>query len=282
MRVEDGVIEVICEGGYGSEARVMVELRTKFPGIGGTIVTNEGVATALREEHNPTPKSGHKTFLKHVIIKKLEDYFYRTRVYMFSHIPRPLGSVSRVDDDPYEACLYEWAFGTEGFSWEYVDQEGNSELVRLQDWDSFKASFNNAGIDMGLDCADPDDGRISQNIIHQYPAYIEDGRQMNPLWKRIDFGSRSINIDFDKLTAFLQDNREELTNALRNERYEMLLLVVDYLEKGIKKMKELDIGRLDALVGDYRRSNLRHYTARGLGLAESVPVYMNKRTESLI
>jgi len=35
----EGIIEFICEGGYGSEARIIVELRTRFPGIGGTILT---------------------------------------------------------------------------------------------------------------------------------------------------------------------------------------------------------------------------------------------------
>ena len=35
----EGVIEFICEGGFGSEANVKLELRTEFAGIGGTIIT---------------------------------------------------------------------------------------------------------------------------------------------------------------------------------------------------------------------------------------------------
>jgi hypothetical protein len=47
-------------------------------------------------------------------------------------------------------------------------------------------------------------------------------------------------------------------------------------------MKELDIGRLDALLGEYRRSSLRHYISKELGITESTPLYNNTRTESLI
>ena len=207
MDEDKGVIEFICEGGSGSEANVKVELRTIFAGIGGTIITNEGVATALREEFTPTPKSGHKMFLRHTIIKKLEDYFYRKGAYMFAHIPRPLGSISRTSDKAYEAYIYEWAFGSESFPWECIDKKGVRNLIKLRDWEKFVTSFNSAGINMELDCTDPNDGRISQNIIHQYPKPIEEGLEMSLLWKRIDFGTMSLNIDFEKLIIFLNENR---------------------------------------------------------------------------
>ena len=281
MNEDKGVIEFICEGGSGSEANVKVELRTIFAGVGGTILTNEGVATALREEYSPTPKSGHKMFLRHTIIKKLEDYFYRKRAYMFAHIPRPLGSISRSGESPYEAYIYEWAFGTESFPWECVDKKGVINLIKLRDWERFVTSFNSAGINMELDCTDPNDGRISQNIIHQYPKPIEDGLEMSLLWKRIDFGPMSLNIDFEKLQKFLNENRNDVIDILRNERYEMIRLSVEYLTKG-SNMKEVDIGRLDALIGEYRRSSLRHYIVKNLDSSASVPSYIKTRTEFLI
>jgi hypothetical protein len=281
MKEYKGVIEFICEGGFGSEANVKLELRTEFAGIGGTIITYEGVATALREEYTKTPRSGHKMFLRHAIIKKLEDYFYRTGAYMFAHIPRPLGSISKDSKNPYEAYIYEWAFGSEGFPWERVDSEGNLSPIRLNDWDNFVKNFNLAGINMELDCTDPMDGRISQNIIHQYPTPIKDGLEMSMLWKRIDFGPRSLNIDYDKLLNFINDKRKDLIDKLRNERFEMLLLAVEYLTKGTK-MNDLDIGRLDALIGEYRRSSLRHYISKDLGATEPTPLHYNTRTESLI
>ena len=281
MDEDKGVIEFICEGGSGSEANVKVELRTIFAGIGGTIITNEGVATALREEYTPTPKAGHKMFLRHTIIKKLEDYFYRKGAYMFAHIPRPLGSISRISDKPYEAYIYEWAFGTESFPWECVDKKGLRNVVKLRDWERFVTSYSSAGINMGLDCTDPMDGRISQNIIHQYPKPIEDGLEMSLLWKRIDFGPMSLNINFEKLLTFLNENRNDMIDVLRSEIYEMVMLAVEYLSKG-KDMKEIDIGRLDALIGEYRRSSLRHYIVKNLDSSASIPAYVKTRTEFLI
>ena len=281
MDEDKGIIEFICEGGSGSEANVKVELRTIFAGIGGTIITNEGVATALREEYTPTPKSGHKMFLRHTIIKKLEDYFYRKGAYMFAHIPRPLGSISRTSDKAYEAYIYEWAFGSESFPWECVDKKGIRNLVKLRDWEKFVTSFSSAGINMELDCTDPNDGRISQNIIHQYPKPIEEGLEMSLLWKRIDFGPMSLNIDFEKLIRFINENRNELIDVLRHERYEMIRLSVEYLTNRTN-MKEIDIGRLDALIGEYRRSSLRHYIVKNLDSSAQPPAYIKSRTEFLI
>jgi hypothetical protein len=203
LNESEGIIEFVCEGEMGSSAKVCIELRTKFPGIGGTIITHEGVACALREEFNPSPKSAHRTFLRHMIVKKLEDYFHRKGVYVFAHIPRPLGSMSREGEDSHESYIYEWAFGTEGFPWEYSDRDGYRTPIRLHDWDKFVTSFYSAGIDLQMDTADPDDGRISKNIIHQYPRPIADGTEMTSLWKRIDFGYESLRMDFDKLQRFL-------------------------------------------------------------------------------
>jgi len=200
---------------------------------------------------------------------------------MFAHIPRPLGSISRTNEESYEAYIYEWAFGTESFPWECVDKKGIRNLVVLRDWERFVASFNSAGINMELDCTDPNDGRISQNIIHQYPKPLENGIEMSLLWKRIDFGPMSLNIDFEKLKKFLNENRNDLIDVLRSERYEMIRLSVEYLTNK-NKMKEIDIGRLDALIGEYRRSSLRHYIVKNLDSSALSPTYSKIRTEFLI
>jgi hypothetical protein len=281
MKLNRGIIEFICEGGAGGEARVIVELRTKFPGIGGTIVTHEGVAAALREEYKITPKAGHKMFLRHAIIKKLDDYFHRTGVYFFAHVPRPLGSISRGGEDEYEAYIYEWAFGSDKFPWLFTFSDGRREPVRLHDWEIFASSFMTAGVNLANDITDPDDGRMAQNIVHQYPIPVGNRFEMSSLWKRIDFGFNSITIDFEGLSKFLHENKERLIQTLRYERYELILLARDYLAKG-SHMSEVDIGRLDALTGDYRSSSLRHVVASSLGVAgESAPVYIGERSESL-
>jgi hypothetical protein len=281
VRKNAGVIEFICEGGAGGEAKVTVELRTKFPGIGGTIITQEGVAAALRESYNRVPKSSHKVFLRHTIIKKLEDYFHRLERYSFAHIPRPLGSISRFGENACEAYIYEWAFGSDQFAWEYITSEGRPAPINLHDWHKFVEVFFSAGIDLQYDTVSSVDGRISQNIVHQYSIPSAGWSELNCLWKRIDFGENSIRIDYDKLLRFLHDEEQKLRQALRSERYEMLILAYEYLTKG-ERMDRVNIGRLDALVGDYRLSSLRHHISRGLGVSEELIAYMGARTESLL
>jgi len=275
---KDGVIEYIGHGGVGSEANIQVELRTVFPGIGGTLRTNEGVVAALREEFNNTPKAGHRMFIRHVTIKKLEDFFYRTGVYVFAHIPRPLGSISRQGTVPCEAYLYEWVFGTEGFPWKVAHPDGEWHDVHLRDWDDFVTHFRAIGLDLGRDCADPDDVRVSKNIIHQYASFQSGHEEMSSLWKRIDFGARSVGFDLDKLARFLHDNKQKLIAVLRSERYEMLVLGLEYLAS-TGQMKEIDIGRLEVLLGDFRRATLTQY-AIGLGSTQA-PASLGERTETL-
>ncbi|MCD6300354.1 MAG: hypothetical protein J7L78_04230, partial [Dehalococcoidales bacterium] len=65
--------EYICEGGFGDEAHIDVQLRREYPGIGGVILTYQALAVASRKEYSCSPQCGHKMFYKHTIIKKLED-----------------------------------------------------------------------------------------------------------------------------------------------------------------------------------------------------------------
>jgi hypothetical protein len=257
MAVQDGVVESIREAGAGSEARIFMELRTRFPGLGGTIVTQEGVAAALRIEYNQTPLVGHEMFIRHLVAKKLDDHFYRSGVYMFAHVPRVLGSISTGEQEPREAYLYEWAFGHDRFSWL---QSGTNDPIILRDWNSFVVCFADAGVDLGYDTTDPDDGRVSQNIVHQYPESLLSG-EMCSLWKRIDFGFSSIRMDLDRLSAYVQDQKAKLMGTLRYERYQMLRLAVIYLRhrKYQEPINDYDLGRLEQLICDFRRSSLSHY-----------------------
>lgn len=280
MENSEGVVEFICDGGSGEEARVKVELRTMFPGIGGTVHTSEGVATAFRQEHIPSPKSGHRMFLRHLIIKKLDDYFFRTGKYVFAHIARPLGSISQEEGEKKEAYLYEWAFGSEGFAWSQISAYGERSQVILRDWNHFVACFKNAGIDLLYDTTDVDDGNVSKNIIHQYPKSTSDGYEMNSLWKRIDFGIRSIRMNYDALDNFLGDNKTQLIDKLRYERYGMMRLALKYLKES-PTISQLYVGRLEVLIGEYRRWSLSHYTSRGSALSGKASVILGPGTEFL-
>ena len=259
---EDGLdsegVEFIHEGGVGSEARVDVELRTRFPGIGGTIDTYQGIAVARRNEFSRAPDIGHEMFLRHTLIKKLEDYFFKKGYYRYAHVTRPLGSTER-------AYIYEWAFGRDGFPWSYLDETGYSVSVRLDDWNSFNAIFLEAGIDLQSDCTNPDNGTISQNIVHQLHLGANVSQPiLNRLWKRIDFGPRSIRLDYERLLKHLQENDQDIRETLKVGRYDMMMLACRYLlNRGEIDPKERE--RLGMLVLDYRLSTLAYLNARGVG-----------------
>ncbi|MFC1915346.1 hypothetical protein ACFLW4_01430 [Chloroflexota bacterium] len=256
-------VEYIGEGGFGDEAEIIVQLRREFPGVGGVILTYQSLAVASRTEFNYSPHCGHKMFYKHAIVKKLEDYFFKTGVYRYPHVTRPLGS----SDESY---IYEWAFGNDGFPWEYIETGGAKTCVHLDEWHRFIGAFNEAGIDVAMDCSDPNDGRISKNIVHQLarPLYVYQP-DLNRIWKRVDFGDRSIQIDYDKLAKYLTDNSENLRASLSTGRPEFIELTYRYLSP-IHKISERDLGKLEQLTLDYRMSTLSHLNARGVEVSPGV------------
>ncbi len=254
---EEGA-EFIHEGGIGSEARVDVELRSRFPGIGGTIDTFQGIAVARRNEFSNAPNVGHEMFLRHMLIKKLEDYFFKKGFYRYAHVTRPLGSTDR-------SYIYEWAFGRDGFPWSYLNETGDSILVRLDDWDAFNAIFLEAGVDLQSDCTNPDNGALSQNIVHQLHLGANASSPiLNRLWKRIDFGPRSIRLEYEKLLSYLGEHEADIRETLRVGRYDMMVLACEQLLRS-KVMNRKDHGSLNMHVLDYRFSTLAFLNARGVG-----------------
>ncbi len=139
-------------------------------------------------------------------------------------------------------------------------EPGTNDPINLHDWNQFVGHFASAGVDLGHDTTDLEDGRTSQNVVHQYPESLQSG-EMCSSWKRIDFGFRSIRIDFQRLSAFVYDQRAKLTDTLRYERYEMVPLALAFLRrrKYGEPMSDYDLGRLVQLICDFRRSSLSHY-----------------------
>lgn len=258
----------IGEGGRGSEAQIDIELRTKFPGMGGTIYTGQAIPVASRKSFNPSHQVGHREFLKHAVFKKIEDYFFRKDLYRYAHITRPLGSKPK-------SYIYEWAFGRDGFSWYYSTSE-SEVTVKLDDWDKFTNAFQGAGIDMQADCTDAYDGRQSQNIVHQLLALGPLQPELNCLWKRIDFGARSVRIDFESLRSFIIHKEKELRESLRHGRYELLKLACQFLIKGEGELGAKKMRQLEALVVDYRLSTLRHLDTKGVEAEESSHIQLER------
>lgn len=253
-----GMVKNIRVGGVGGEARVMVQARNIFPGLGGEITSEQVVACALREEFFAYPGEGQRLFLKHTLIKKLDDYFLKKGFYGFPHVARPLGSVA-ADSQNKEGYLYEWVFGQESFPWQFTNGEGGYDFLVLDEWNIFSSKLKTAGVNVDIDTTDPDNGRVSKNIIHQL-CQTDGAQELNLFWKRIDFGDSSIHIDFDQLECFLVSNARDLAVVLGLDRYRLLVLADAYLRhRG--QLSEPHQKDLEERACRYRLSSLRHKIA---------------------
>ncbi|MDP3999202.1 MAG: hypothetical protein Q8P76_01240 [bacterium] len=253
------IAETMFTGGAGGEAEVLVQKRNIFPGIGGTIQSQQVVIAALRKDFGAAPGSGDHVFLKHLIVKKLDDYFCRTEKYAFSHVARPLGSMSIARGDPEEAYFYDWVHGSDGFAWVGIDDDNQQTSIILEEWNEFVNAFSDVGIKIGNDVTNAENALVSQNIVHQ--AAKPNGLKLNLCWKRIDFGSRSLQIDYEKLMVFLVERAGDLNKVLGESRCKLLYwawsAAADY-----KAMSTEDKEILDKLVLEYRLSSLRHRRPR--------------------
>lgn len=253
---------------FGDEAEVSQALAWRFPGVGGTIVTEHAVLTAIRQEFSASLPGHAKTiFDKHAIIKKLDDYFHRSGKYKYQHIPRPLGSATILQDGgkTRETYFYQWAYGSEGFPWFCPGTDSKRMPVELDEWNKFVSCFYEAGIDLSYDCR-VTDGESSKNIIHEAPDGEEARSRFNCLWKRIDFGSRSMIFKPDVCAKFIRDSREKLIRAFGAsglDRYEMMELGLRYIGDGA--LDAHSMGRLEILTRNYRLSTLRDHVASFLG-----------------
>ena len=243
----------IGEGGFGSEAVITVELRNEFPSLDGVITAQKAVVSARRQEKNANRDTGHLMFLKHIVFKKLDDYFRSIGRYEFAHISRPLGSQ---DNGVY---FYEWVFGMEGFPWSHIGDNGASEPTVLSEWKEFVESFISAGIDLERDSVDSD-SEISKNIIHELYHSNDVWTGLNCLWKRIDFGSQSVRVNWYEVSGYLQDNEEDLRMVWGENRLAMVGIIVCYLknrEEGYP-VSFFDEAMFNSLLREYRVSTVQH------------------------
>lgn len=276
-------VETICDGGFGGSAHVAIQLRNCFPGLGGRIITKQDLQVAYRlprsisyhnetscdrtfNHKNPQAISALNVFLRHTVIKKLDDLFFRMGVYNYAHVPRPIGSTNK------GGYLYEWVFGTEGFVTSYIDDETFMSIpVTVDDWNVVSGAFNQAGIAIFHDIADAEDGRWTKNIIVEEPELPLIPEHISKMWKRIDFGSESLPIKFDKLESFLNENERKIKKYLGKSRTKMVMLITKYLS-GLHKPDTFEqFDELQRLVRAYRDSAASHMVVEGLSPSKVFP-----------
>lgn len=300
------VVDYIGRADVGGEAKIREELRTRVPGLGGTIKTDEGVQVAFRMQKSISPplKEGHRMLLRHTILKKLDDLFLRTGRYESAHVTRPFSSISKPAGQPCpefcgelcgqhretmqerhcEAYLYEWAKGTDNIAVEEFRKDDDGEYryhnFKTLDFNECCSCFFSVGINFLHDLTQDDDARMGKNIVHQDDEPFDGGFLRSPFWKRIDFGVDSLPIQWDILVRFLHDKRRYLVKKLRAERYEMMRLAVMFLNER-ERITEREIGILETLVGDYRRASMTQYVM-GLSPTRRKPELIWPITESLI
>ena len=249
-----------------------IQIRNIFPGLGGIITTEQSFVAAcriprgtdLKKISNPDSNitteslsnratlSALNVYFRHTLIKKLDDYFFRSGRYRFSHVPRPLGS--DIDGIYY----YEWVFGDEGFYPEFFDDDYKKWFpVKVDEWDIASGCFNQAGVGLFDDTVE-NDGYYIKNVVMLEPRVSDSEERFTKLWKRIDFGSESLHIDFAKFDKFIGENRTSLVKFLGDERVEMMELILEFLGSSCVPCDFRNIDRLTELTHDYRKSTTSH------------------------
>lgn len=99
---------------------------------------------------------------------------------------------------------------------------------------------------------------------------------LNSLWSRIDFGPRSIRLDYERLLERLKENEQDVRETLRVGSYDMMMTCRYLLNRGHVDLKERE--RLEMLVLDYRLSTLAYISARGVDDGSAREIRFQPRT----
>ncbi len=189
----------------------------------------------------------------------LEKYFLAKNKYNTSHVTVP---VKHAEGDGY---LYLYETGKTIFPWERAsigeDSLPETMFTQLEEWGIFDAAFSEAGFEMGRDITEADDGRMSKNIVVREDSLgsFEKGL-IGSNWKRIDYDHESLPVNADKLSKFVQDNKQDLETVLGGE-YRLLELLA-------LKKKTLTTGLPRDLKKELRRSIYMYTETVVVGLLE--------------
>ena len=269
MQVDN--FEEICEIGHGGEATVYIHLRRVFPFFEKMFITKRDFVVSYRVLHKANISSNEllikrsfSEFLRHLIAKKFDDYFLRKGHYKYPHIPRLLG----FDINGY---YYEFVYGLEGYYPLYFDDTNmNWNPVALNDERISSSLYHEVGIYLFQDIVEPTSNYV-KNLIIEEPYISLMPENISSLWKRIDFGVKSIKFDYEKTKKYIEKNEKELNEVLTNDRVEMLLIAIDYLIKdgNSKTFGEKKFNRLKYLIELFLKSTLEH-----MGIIEENPEHL--------
>lgn len=281
--MENALFEEICEIGHGGEATVYLHLRRGFPFFDKIFKTKRDFLVSYRVLHKgeKIPKEvlferSFNEFLRHLIAKKFDDYFLRKGLYRYPHVPRLLG----FDINGY---YYEFVYGLEGFYPLYFDDKEKIFMpVKLLDERVASSLFYEVGIYLLQDIVEPTSNYV-KNIIVEEPKVSLMPEEISNLWKRIDFGVKSIKFDYEKIRNYIKRNEEDLIKYLTKERVEMLLLSLEYLMKNRNffNFGEKKFEKLKKLIELFLKSTLDHMGVVEENLSKIFTFKKSKRYKKL-
>ena len=261
-------IEDICEIGHGGEATVYIQLRRSFPFFDKIFQTKRDFVVSFRVLHKGDIsskellfKKSFSEFLRHLLAKKFDDYFLRKGYYKYPHIPRLLG----FDTNGY---YYEFVYGLEGYFPLYFDEELMDWMpINLYDERISSSLFYEVGIYLLQDIVEPTSNYV-KNLIIEEPEISLMPDKISNLWKRIDYGVKSIRFDYEKIKIYIKRYERDMIDILSKERVEMLLLSLDFLlkNKDFEKFNKEKFDRLKYLIELFLKSTFDH-----MGVVEENP-----------
>ncbi|MDD5691463.1 MAG: hypothetical protein PHC37_07210, partial [Candidatus Omnitrophica bacterium] len=197
---------------------------------------------------NKDAKPGFDMFLRHIILKILDNYFLKKRIYTVEHIPLPLGYFR----DRY---YYVFAEGSEGWPTVLIDKDSDYRKtpVMMEELHLVKERLYSWGFDI-WDIVDAD-GEDGKNIIHK-------GWDISRLYENFQLSKDWVLIDLDGLVfrgkRFFQSVGEAREGLKRNLgwQYELLVLAGGYIDRyprtlfggKERRLKELAQRYLDEVV----------------------------------
>lgn len=151
-------------------------------------------AVVARFSHGQiSPVESLNLWKRHYLCYQIDGYFREQGCYVQPHITEPIGVLRG-------GYYYYYASGNEGFSWEEMDEDYIWRPIKLEEWNIVVSCYSAVGIALGYDTCEAFDGRIGKNVVAEGRPIA--AGHLPATWHRIDFGPRSLPIDWQRLEEF--------------------------------------------------------------------------------